>query len=167
MTTKTCTACASSNPVDAAFCSQCGNPFDTIIDTAAASQPQPVAPAGDPVYLAPAPPPMIAERPSVQAAPPTVPENKEMPCLVKVVGGFFGCLIGLIIGLCLSLICALPVTYAISGGSGSPVLQVAIIVIVILVIITTVLGILNGPGFLGKILTSIGDTFKWITGSKK
>lgn len=168
MPTKTCPACASSNVMDAAFCSQCGSPFDPKGDTPSQVQAPPVEPVFDPKPAAPPSAPVAMERTpviSVQPDPPLAPEDREMPCLIKAAGGFFGCLFGLLIGLCLSLICVMPITYAISGGHGSPVLQGAIIVIVILVIITTILGIINGPGFLGKILTSIGDTFRWMTGS--
>jgi hypothetical protein len=168
MPTKTCPACASSNVMDAAFCSQCGSPFEPKGDTPSQIQTPPVEPIVDPKPAAPPSTPAAVERAyvyAVQPDPPLAPEKKEMPCLVKAAGGFFGCLFGLLIGLCLSLICVMPVTYAIGGGGGSPVLEGAIIIIVILVIITTILGIINGPGFLGKILTSIGDTFRWMTGS--
>ncbi len=168
MPTKTCPACASSNVMDAAFCSQCGSPFDPKSVTPSQDQAPPVEPFIDPEPAAPPSAPVVGERIpviSVQPDPPLAPAGKEKPCLVKAAGGIFGCLFGLLMGFCLSLSCVMPITYAISGGHGSPMLQGAIIVIVILVIITTILGIINGPGFLGKILTSIGNTFRWMTGS--
>jgi zinc-ribbon domain len=160
MTTTTCPACASSNPDDAAFCNQCGSPLYTLTDRSAPGPSRPVGPADDAAPPPPAQQLINADQPVVQPVASTGSERKQMPCLVKGAGGFFGCLFGAIVGLCLSLICVMPVMFAISGGHSSYGLQFAIILVIILVIVTTLLGIILGPGFLGRILKSIGDTFK-------
>jgi hypothetical protein len=165
---KTCPACASSNVDNAAFCSQCGSPLDETGERGPTQQPLPLEPA-DEVAAPPEPQPATPAQsiaPAIRLPESPGVERGETPCLVKALGGFFGCLFGLIAGLCLSLICVMPVGFAISGGHGSSGLQVAIVVVVILVIITTLLGIATGPSFLGKIFASVGDTFKWMSGSK-
>jgi uncharacterized protein YacL len=90
--------------------------------------------------------------------------NTELPCLIRVVGSFFGCLIGLIIGLILSLICILPIA-AVFGSivNSDSYLNIAIILIIILALATTILGISKGPTYFWKILTSIVDTFRALT----
>lgn len=89
--------------------------------------------------------------------------NEQVPCPVRAAGGFFGCLIGLLTGLCLSLICVLPATGLLMGVTNSTdVLNLAVIVTIIIAVVTTAFGIANGPNIFGKLLRSIGDAVSWI-----
>ena len=179
MTTKTCLACASSNPADAEYCIQCGSPFPLAEESISA--PMPAVPSIDQELQFALPSTTVEASPQADSTTSvqlenfsspvetvSVEENKELPCIVRLIGSFFGCLFGLIIGLCMGLICVLPIAFLITQDSNNDFLLVLFIILTIfLAFASTLLGILYGPGFLGKILTSIGDTFKWMTGSKK
>lgn len=171
MTTSTfCPRCGARNINGSAKCQRCGLLFPLIDDVrigsmAATEQEQGIFPE-KPDLRDQSP---ISQSFTVQDQPALAPTSTgKMPCFVKVYGGFMGCLLGLVGGLCLSLICIIPGVMA-SGnmvGNTNAFIEIAIALIVILSIACAVYGMVKGPYFLGKLLKSIGDTFRWMTRSQ-
>jgi hypothetical protein len=170
MTTKTCPACASDNSLEAFYCSQCGSPFSPKADSSAELKSSSDVQAGG-MGASLQPPQLISsEDTPVQDISPEIPlvqDENDLPCLVKVAGGFFGCLFGILLGCLVGLLCILPATAAMMGLTNSVEWGFPAFVMVIVCIVSMIVGILNGPKLLGKILSSFGETFRWMTSPKK
>jgi threonine/homoserine/homoserine lactone efflux protein len=60
----------------------------------------------------------------------------------------------------------MPVAQVIYSQTGIASGYPAIGLVVILVIIAVIFGFISGPAILGKLVKGVGDTFRWMTGSK-